>query len=101
MIRAELVSHLMRDKVNSERIADRVRESGDAPSLHTSVTRTGQSRDPAATGAEDVSDVIVPGADDAIQGRLVLSQHRGAIVVGKRVVRGCARNSKRIGSTAD
>ena len=83
---AELVPHLMGHQ-ECIPLAGRADGRGDASGLPVGNADAGEVRDPAGTGPEDVAVVVVRDADDRVQGRLVLGEHRAGVSVRIRVGR--------------
>ncbi len=89
VVPAELVPHLVGDVVDPERVSGRVRASA-RHALRLPARRAdhaGVGDAPASCGV-DVADVVVRAADHGVDVRLVLPEHRAAVVVRVRVRRG-------------
>ncbi len=93
---AELVPDLVADVVDVERVARGAWEARDAAGLVVCAAHHAQARDAAAAGGEDVPDVVVGRADDAVDVGLVLAQHGTAVVVGVGVGGGVGVDQDRV-----
>ena len=82
VVRPELVAHLVGDVVDVEGVADGVREPCLGAGLLPGPADDGQPRETAATGREDVADVVVRVADDRVDVGLVLAEQLARVVVG-------------------
>ncbi len=79
----------MRDEINVERIAQRNRLTADALGLVRVIANRTEKSEPAATGAEYVTKIIVAVADLRIDPGLVLGKHRKRIIIRESHVAAC------------
>src|SRR3982751_1576165 len=94
MIRAKLVTHLVRYIIDRERIAHGIRLTSYTLCL-TSSARYTETCDPTAARAENMTDIIACGCDPRVYRGPVLGKHRASVGVCIRIVGGgaCRRQS--------
>ena len=85
MITSKLMAHFVCNIVDVERVANRRATSSDTTCLITIITNTLQVGYTSTTGRKYMTDVVVGRAYDIITGRLILTQHGSAIIIGIRV----------------
>src|SRR5438270_10198683 len=82
MAGTKLVTHFVNNVVNVVWVADRRRCSGDTSRFGAGDTDHSQTSDTASSGAKHVAEVVVGAADNGINIRLILAQHRRPRRVG-------------------